>query len=205
MVAGVEPVRIDRILKTIVLFGDSNTWGYVPESMGERFPRDVRWPTRLASALGDAVEVIAEGLNGRMATIEHPASEGRNGLPYLLPCLHSHAPVDLLVIYLGTNDVSLLPDPLMVAWSVARLVRVARSSRAGPEFGVPQVLVLCPPPIGKHQLGPSFKEVCAAIDCELLDLADVTAYSPLDDEHLDEAGHAAVAAAVEARVRQMLN
>ena len=64
-------------MKTIVLFGDSNTWGYVPGSMGERFPRDVRWPARLASALGDTAEVIAEGLGGRMATIEHPASEAR--------------------------------------------------------------------------------------------------------------------------------
>ena len=172
--------------------------------MGERFPRDVRWPTRLASALGDTVEVIAEGLNGRMATIEHPASEGRNGLPYLLPCLHSHAPVDLLVIYLGTNDVSLLPDPLLVAWSVGRLVRVARGSWAGPERSAPQVLVLCPPPIGDHQLGPAFREVCAALECELLELEEVTAYSSLDGEHLDEAGHIAVAAAVEERVRQIL-
>jgi len=191
-------------VKTIVLFGDSNTWGYVPGSMGERFPRDVRWSARLANALGDSAEVIAEGLSGRMATIEHPASEGRNGLPYLLPCLHSHAPVDLLVIYLGTNDVALLPDPLMVAWSVGRLVRVARSSGAGPDRSAPQVLVLCPPPIGEHQLGPSFREVCTALDCELLELEQVTAYSPLDHEHLDEVGHIAVAAVVEERARQML-
>ena len=191
-------------MKTIVLFGDSNTWGYVPGSMGERFPRDVRWPARLASALGDTAEVIAEGLGGRMATIEHPASEGRNGLPYLLPCLHSHAPVDLLVIYLGTNDVALLSDPLMVAWSVGRLVRVARASEAGPDRSAPQVLVLCPPPFGGHELGPSFREVCTALACELLELEGVAAYSPLDDEHLDEAGHLAGAAAVEERVRRML-
>ena len=49
--------------------------------------------------------MIAEGLNGRTATIDSPIAEGRNGLPYLLPCLHSHLPVDSLVIYLGTNDV----------------------------------------------------------------------------------------------------
>ena len=189
-------------MKTIVLFGDSNTWGNVPGSMGERFPRDVRWPARLASALGESAEVIVEGLSGRMATIDHPASEGRNGLPYLLP--HSHAPVDLLVIYLGTNDVALLPDPLMVAWSVGRLVRVAWASGAGPNRRAPQVLVLCPPPIGEHQLGPSFREVSTALDCELLELEQVTAYGPLDGEHLDEAGHIAVAAAVEERIRQML-
>jgi lysophospholipase L1-like esterase len=76
-------------VKTIVLFGDSNTWGFVPGSDGQRFPRDVRWPGRLATALGETAEVIEEGLNGRMATIEHPAAEGRSGLPYLLPCLRT--------------------------------------------------------------------------------------------------------------------
>jgi len=192
-------------VKTIVLFGDSNTWGYVPGSIGERFPRGVRWSARLATALGDTAEVIAEGLSGRTATIEHPAAEGRNGLPYLLPCLHSHAPVDLLVIYLGTNDAALLGDPLLVAWSVGRLIRVARASQAGPDRSAPQVLVICPPPFGEHTLGPSFREVCTALECELLELDGVAPFSALDDEHHDESGHIAVAAAVEERVRQMLN
>jgi hypothetical protein len=66
------------------------------------------------------------------------------------------------------------------------------------------VVVICPPPFGEHQLGPSFEEVCTALDCRLCELEDVTAYSPLDDEHHDEAGHIAVAAAVEERVREML-
>ena len=92
-------------MRTLVCFGDSNTWGYVPGSNGRRFHRDVRWPIRLQHALGDDWEVIAEGLSGRTATLDSPVAEGRNGLPYLVPCLHSHAPVDLLVIFLGTNDV----------------------------------------------------------------------------------------------------
>lgn len=191
-------------MKTIVLFGDSNTWGYVPGSMGQRFPRDARWPVRLATALGETAEVIAEGLSGRMATIEHPAAEGRNGLPYLVPCLHSHAPVDLVVIFLGTNDVAFLTDPLMVAWSVGRLVQVARGSGAGPDRSAPQVLVVCPPPFRGHDLGPSFRETCAALDCELLELETVTRYSPVDDEHLDEAGHVALAAALEERISALL-
>jgi lysophospholipase L1-like esterase len=191
-------------MKTIVCFGDSNTWGCVPGSDGQRFSRDVRWPARLATRLGDAVEVISEGLSGRMATIEHPAGEGRKGLPYLLPCLHSHAPVDVLIIYLGTNDVAFL-NAQMVARSVGRLIRVARDSEAGPDWRQPQVLVICPPPFQEHRLGPAFKEVCDFLDCELLDLDGVVTYSALDEIHLDEGGHIAVAAAVEERVRQMLS
>ena len=109
--------------RTLVCFGDSNTWGYDPET-GDRLPREVRWPVRLGRALGEEWEVIAEGLNGRLATIESPIAEGRNGLPYLVPCLRSHMPVDLLVIYLGTNDASWLP-----AEQVAGVGRPTRQGR----------------------------------------------------------------------------
>jgi lysophospholipase L1-like esterase len=164
----------------------------------------VRWPARLATALGNTAEVIAEGLNGRTATIESPVAEGRNGLPYLVPCLRSHAPVDLLIVYLGTNDAYWL-EPILVARSVGRLVKAARSAEAGLDQGSPDVLVVCPPPFAEHMLGPAFHEVCAELDCELLDLEGVATYSRVDDIHLDEAGHVAVAAAVEARIRPMLS
>jgi lysophospholipase L1-like esterase len=138
-----------------------------------------------------------------MATIESPVAEGRNSLPYLVPCLQSHAPVDLLVIYLGTNDAQWL-EPDMVALSVGRLVKAARVSDAGPPGSTPAVLVVCPPPFGGHELGPAFREVCDVFDCELLDLDGVLTYSAIDDIHLDSEGHIALAEAVEERARGML-
>ena len=179
-------------MKTVVCFGDSNTWGYMPGSDGERFPREVRWPGQLQRLLGDEWEVIAEGLNGRTATIERPDSEGRNGLPYLLPCLHSHAPVDVVVIFLGTNDVNFIDDD-RVARCVARLVEIVRRCDA-------EALVVCPPPFDGHALGPSF---AAELDCPLLDLDGITAYPVVNDdvEHLDADGHAAVARAIAERLR----
>jgi lysophospholipase L1-like esterase len=164
-----------------------------------RFPREARWPNRLQTALGDEWEVIAEGLGGRTATVERPDAEGRNGLPYLLPCLHSHAPVDALVIYLGTNDVYYVDDEI-VARCVARLVKVARDSEAGPGGRAPHVLVLCPPPFDGHELGPSF---AAELDCEVLDLDGITTYPVVNEDvaHLDETGHAAIATAVGDRIR----
>jgi lysophospholipase L1-like esterase len=179
-------------MKTIVCFGDSNTWGYVPGSNGERFPPELRWPNRLQALLGSDWHVIAEGLNGRTATFERPDSEGRNGLPYLLPCLHSHAPVDVVVIFLGTNDVNFMDDD-RVARCVGRLVEIVRRCEADP-------LVVVPPPFDGHTLGPSF---AAELDCPLVDLDGVAAY-PLvngDVEHLAAEGHAAVAQAVAERLR----
>lgn len=36
--------------------------------------------------------------------METPIEPGRNGLTCLVPCLLSHAPVDLVIIMLGTHD-----------------------------------------------------------------------------------------------------
>jgi lysophospholipase L1-like esterase len=171
-------------MRTLVCFGDSNTWGYVPGSDGERFPREARWPNRLQTILGDEWEVIAEGLSGRTATIERPDSEGRNGLPYLLPCLLSHAPVDLVVIFLGTNDVNYIADD-RVARCVGRLVEIVRRCEAEP-------LVICPPPFDGHHLGPSFR---AELDCPVIEAPPYPVVDG-DVEHLDAAGHEALAEAV---------
>ena len=178
-------------MTTLVCFGDSNTWGYVPGSEGERFPRDVRWPNQLQRLLGDEWDVIAEGLNGRTATYERADSEGRNGLPYLLPCLLSHAPVDAVVIFLGTNDVNFMDDE-RVARCVGRLVEIVRRCDAEP-------YVVVPPPCDGHALAPS---CAAARDCPRVALAGVTSYPGVngDVEHLDADGHAAVARAVAARL-----
>jgi lysophospholipase L1-like esterase len=187
-------------MRTVVCFGDSNTWGYVPGSDGERYPRDVRWPGRLAAALAGEWDVIGEGLNGRTAAVESPVEEGRSGVAYLLPCLRSHKPLDAVVVYLGTNDVNLLRDDL-VARSVGRLVKLTQTSETGVGGGAPAVLVVCPPPFEGHELGPFYAEVCADAGCDLLDLDGVASYSAHDTEHLDEAGHAAVATAVAAWLR----
>jgi lysophospholipase L1-like esterase len=206
-------------MKTVLCFGDSNTWGYVPGSEDGRFSADIRWPRRLATALGDEWEVIAEGLNGRTATMDSPVADGRNGLTYLLPCLQSHMPLDIVVIYLGTNDAGdrySLPAET-IAGAVGRLVKVVRTSEAGPDGGAPGVLVVCPPPFGKldpegsfahaaaksRQLGRWFAEMSRELGCELIDLDGIAAYGDLDGIHLDADGHAAVAAAVEERLRRM--
>lgn len=78
--------------------------GYEPAS-GQRFAENVRWTGVLASMLGPDFRIIEEGLNARTTAFDDPV-EGlhKNGRAYLLPCLESHAPLDLVIIMLGTND-----------------------------------------------------------------------------------------------------
>lgn len=77
----------------ILCFGDSNTYGYDPRSYwGERYPGSDRWVNILAKQSG--WEAMNAGANGR----EIP----RN--PYALRLLSQHAPLDIFLVMLGTND-----------------------------------------------------------------------------------------------------
>ena len=80
-------------MKTILCYGDSNTYGYNPVT-GGRWPEDIRWTGRLQQLLGDEYKVIEEGCNGRTTMYKAPGEGWKSGLEYLKPCLNSHKPVD---------------------------------------------------------------------------------------------------------------
>ena len=92
----------------ILCYGDSNTWGYIPGTDHQRFSKDERWPGALQRMLGDKYEIIEEGLNSRtlISVDKRRDREGRSGAEYLLPCLDTHDPIDLVIIMLGTIDSS---------------------------------------------------------------------------------------------------
>ena len=90
-------------MKTVLCFGDSNTWGYSPLD-GSRYSHDVRWTGILQRSLGSDYRVIEEGLNGRTNMTNEEERPIRSGLDVLPVLLESHRPLDLVVIMLGTND-----------------------------------------------------------------------------------------------------
>ena len=90
-------------LKEVLCYGDSNTWGYNPITK-ERYEKDERWTGVLQNALGNDYHVIEEGLNGRTTVWDDPIEGFKNGKTYLIPCLETHKPLDLVIIMLGTND-----------------------------------------------------------------------------------------------------
>ena len=68
-------------MKTILCYGDSNTYGYNP-SNGFRYPEGIRWTCRLAKLLGEEYRVIEEGCNGRTTVYDDPIDGWKNGLDY---------------------------------------------------------------------------------------------------------------------------
>ena len=73
----VQPTETETVQKggVILCFGDSNTWGYDPESGGGRYAEEELWTSILSSMLGENHTVINEGLNGRTTAF----GEGADG------------------------------------------------------------------------------------------------------------------------------
>jgi lysophospholipase L1-like esterase len=168
-------------MKTILCFGDSNTWGYIPGSDGGRAPLEDRWPSVLEAALNAqtgeqrAYQVIAEGLNGRTTVFEEPMSPGKSGIAALPMLLDTHAPLDLVIIMLGTNDTKnfFRVSAEQIARGMECLAEAVARSEAGPVADsnpgaavaarghapaagptwppvvpVPELLIVAPAPIG---------------------------------------------------------
>ena len=207
-------------MKTILCYGDSNTWGTDPVS-NDRFDRDDCWPGVLRLELGEDYLVIEEGLGGRTTVWNDPV-EGyhKNGKDYLLPCLETHRPLDLVIIMLGTNDLKkrFSVSAFDIANGVGVLVDVVHKSAAGPNGGVPKVLLLAPPPVARltefaemfegaeaksRKFSEHYRRIAQEQGCELLDTAQVIVSSDLDGIHLEKGEHQKLGRVVAARVREI--
>lgn len=207
-------------MKTILCYGDSNTWGYNPTDAG-RYPRDVRWSGVLTKELGAGYQVIEEGLNGRTTVWDDPIEGYKNGHDYLIPCLETHKPIDLVVLMLGTNDLKMRfsVSAYDIANSAGVLVDVIHKSASGPDGGAPQVLLMAPPPVAQltdfaemfdgavaksKKLGEHYRRVADERSCAFLDAGTVVVSSNVDGIHFDPPEHAKLGRAVAQRVKELL-
>ncbi|MDJ0820889.1 MAG: SGNH/GDSL hydrolase family protein [Paracoccaceae bacterium] len=135
-------------MSVIVCYGDSNTHGTMPMTeagVSVRLPPGDRWPDVMAAGLGHMHEVISEGLPGRTTVHDdHVEGGARNGIAVLPAILHSHKPIDLLILMLGTND--LKNRFAVTAYEIGRaLERMVLATRA--EDVVSDILIVCPAPV----------------------------------------------------------
>ena len=205
--------------KTIVCFGDSNTYGDSPERLG-RYPYHERWPGILEQRLGGTCRVVEEGLNGRTTVWEDPVEGDKCGLRHLPMCLASHAPLDLLILMLGTNDFKqrFHATPADVALGLERLVQTAQAvdNRPGGPF---EILLVCPTPVRSQtflgevfgdrsadsaRLAPLVQAAAERCGVRFLDMGRYVEASPLDGLHLDRENHRKAAAVLESYVREIL-
>lgn len=134
----------------ILCYGDSNTWGYISGSDHQRYEADERWTGVLSNLLGDRFEIIEEGLNSRTLTSvdTRPGKEGRNGSEYLIPCLDTHDPIDIVVLMLGTNELknAYRKSAEQIGMMLEEhFVKTILSRKSQCRDGYPRLLIVAPP------------------------------------------------------------
>ena len=203
-------------MKSVVCFGDSNTYGYDPIT-GDRFPETVRWTGLLQGLLGDGFKVIEEGLNGRTTVFDDPNDDWKNGVDYIKGILCTHRPVDYLVIMLGSNDMKNIfnASPDAIASGLNEIVQKAEKVMNLKQGYVPKILIVSPPEIStdvltgpfsgsfnetaidkSRRLAEYYKKVADKHGCMFLDAKLHIKPSKEDGLHLDAEGHKGLAEAI---------
>ncbi|AAK87224.1 MULTISPECIES: SGNH/GDSL hydrolase family protein [Agrobacterium] len=212
------------MVKSVLCFGDSLTWGSNAET-GGRHSHDDLWPSVLQKALGSDVHVIHEGLGGRTTAYDdHTGDCDRNGARLLPTLLHSHAPLDMVIIMLGTNDMkpAIHGSAIVAMKGVERLVKLTRNHVwQVSDWEAPDVLIVAPPQLCETanpfmgaifrdaidesaMLASVYRDLADELDCGFFDAGSVARTTPVDGVHLDAENTRAIGRGLEPVVRMML-
>lgn len=206
-------------MKSILFFGDSNTWGFDP-STGGRYSPAIRYTGRLRSKFSERYEIIESGLNGRTTAYDDGYDGWSSGSKALPMILKTHDPLDLVVLVLGTNDLKarlgLTCDD--VVKGMRRLIHIVHSPGMWNLRSKPAVLVVAPmllnehalvtSPFGdvfstrsvelSHKLGSAYEALCADdnIRCCCFDAGQLGPVTSQDGVHMSPADHRRMADAL---------
>lgn len=212
--------------RTVVCYGDSNTWGYTPGS-GVRFDEKTRWTGRLQTLLGEEYRVAECGMNARTTSFDDPFRDYLNGRHGLVHCMVAAKPVDLLIISLGTNDLK-YGTVYRSAKGLDALLDVAVHANtympgSSPVYrDEPRILVISP--IALHEeldrkfpghemngklddsrkVAAVYREVCQKWQVYFLDAAQTASASEIDCVHMDAVSHAALTEEVYHAVQKIM-
>lgn len=217
----------------ILVFGDSISWGWMPVKDGaptQRFSRHNRWPAVMEDTLGNDYKVMVNAISGRTTNLDdptYPYGDGAilNGSKALPKVIAAHLPLDLVVIFLGTNDLKkhFHRSPFKIALGAGQLVALVQSS--GQMFGsgwyqypAPKVLLIAPPPLGKQDvfgdtfaggvakskhLAETYHLIAKAAGVAFLDAGSVIETDGVDGVHLTAATQREFGKAVAKKIRSI--
>jgi len=145
-------------MKKILCYGDSNTWGYISGTDGERYDETIRYPKVLQSLLGDSFEVIEEGLPSRTCGVDdiHNAIGNKNGSAFFGQAVYTHSPLDYVLVMLGTNDMKVEFDRTAkdCAIDLENKYIIPLNNRLGGKIKqIPKIIIVSPPIIDKGSWG----------------------------------------------------
>lgn len=213
-----------KYTKSIVLYGDSLVYGK-QSGVNARLPADMRFAGVLQTLLGSDFDIIPEGLRARTMYGENPHFSERDGYQQFGPIIGSHLPVDLVVLFLGTNDCnSRTPfEPLKIAGSLKDYMQKIKEWTDYFEILMPKVLVILPPDIDESsydqsmqdifgrgasmrvkELRPALAKTADELSLPSFDSSQVCAPAWGDGIHLDAENNRSLAVALEKVIRGLL-
>lgn len=184
----------------------------------ERLAFHERWPGVVAQLLGDDWTVIENGLCGRTTTRDDPIEGAHlNGLTHLPVALAMSAPLDMIIIMLGTNDLKTRfnSDATRIANQVGTLVECVWA-QAGEDL---PILVVCPPQAkdvglprsdftgaeGRSEaFPPAFGRMAVDKGVPWLDAGEFIVSSDTDGVHLDVNAHRLLGEVITDKVRSLI-
>lgn len=142
------------MMKSILCYGDSLTYGANPIPGAPRHEFADRWPGALEARLAGKVRVFPEGLGGRTTVFDDwMTGADRNGARILPTLLRSHGPLDMVIIMLGTNDLKpfLGRTALEASNGARRLIQIVRGFSVEERQAEPKIILMAPPQISDTQ------------------------------------------------------
>ncbi len=194
--------------KKIVIYGDSNTYGYDPRDFSSgRYPAKERWADILEERLKDTYELAVDGMNGRPL----PPVQGEH--LHLKRLIAENRPADLFICMLGTNDILLTTRPDAAA-AIGKMDHFLTWLRGE---GLEEILITAPPCIGSSadvyyeryhresiRMNRGFEELAEKHRVHFADAAAWNIPLAFDQVHIAPAGAGPFAEHMEKVIRQIM-
>ena len=199
-------------MENILCFGDSNTWGYNPNTK-ERYPWGIRWTSKLQDKFRkEDVHIIEQGLCGRTTVFEDRTRPDRNGVNTLKEIFKGENDIDSVILMLGTNDCKtyfgntekeiaegveecldlvlkyIAPEKILLVSPIILGENVWKDE-FDPEFNRNSVLV-------SKKLKLAYEQAAKKRNVHFLAASEYANPSDADQEHMDERGHSDLAEAI---------
>lgn len=224
--------------KTVLCFGDSNTWGFNPDGSG-RLPYATRWPTQLEHRLNEAStgslwRTVEDGLNSRTWLLDDPigavsygADYSCSGRSHLKTALHTHKPIDVVVLALGCNDckhyLNLAVEQIAAGASIL-IHDIRQAVHCGPHEcpeRTPHIVLMTPPLVRStpqsltwgfsgadtksKAVAARYQSLAEELQVTSFDVQRVATPSALDGVHFDSDAQSAIADALATCILQTLH
>ena len=196
-------------MKKVLCFGDSNTFGFIPES-GKRYDKNTRWSGILTQLAAEKFEIIEAGCNNRTAFTDNPAGFEQTGYKVLPTLLNKD--LDCVILAIGVNDLQFFYNPSFeeIKNGMRRLVDIVREHCPKAE-----IILVSPARLTDNifngyframfdkisiekslHLSEIYESIAKEKNCRFADWDKIVTVSPKDGLHLEPDAHKKIAEAM---------